>query len=93
MQLSKQLLKSVFGKAVVATMALGGFLVFAGAPGAEARPAVRYSGHPVVRYAQPIRRTVVVNRYYGPRADYWRFHRHEAIVHGWRDRYGYWHRY
>ncbi|HMI53726.1 MAG TPA: hypothetical protein VK525_19585 [Candidatus Saccharimonadales bacterium] len=92
MELSKRLLKSVLGKAAVATMALGGFLIFAGAPGAQARP-VGYYRHPVVRYAHPIGRTVVVNRYYGPRADYWRFHRHEVIVHGWRDRYGYWHRY
>jgi len=49
MQLPGHPLQSLFAKAAVAATALGGFLIFAGAPGAEARPAVGYYGSPVAR--------------------------------------------
>ena len=77
-------LKSIFGKAALATAVLAGFFFFAGAPGAEARPVVvRYYSHPIVRYHRPV---VVVHPYF-------RGYHREVFVHGWRDRYGYWHRY
>lgn len=72
-------LKSILGKAIFAALTLGGVFLFAGAPGAEARPAVR--------------REVVVHGYYGRRVEYRRFPRREFYAHGWRDRFGCWHRY
>jgi hypothetical protein len=81
------MLKSVLTKAALATAALGGFLFFAGAPGAQAHDRDDFR-RPVVR------REVIVERgYFSPRAEYWRHERREAFEHGWRDRYGCWHRY
>jgi len=86
MQFHKQLIKSVLGKAALAAAALGGFLFFSGAPSAQAHEWNYYRG-PVVR------REVFVNRgYFGPRVGYFG-PRHEVFVHGWRDRFGCWHRY
>ena len=81
MQLYTHLLKSVFGKAALAAVALGGFLFFGGASSAQAREVV------------VVRRPVIMERpaYYGP--GYLRYERHEVFVHGWRDRFGCWHRY
>jgi hypothetical protein len=79
--------KSVLGKAALATAALGGFLFFSGAPSAQARDWDGYR-RPVVRHE------VIVNRgYFGPRVEYVGPVRHEVFIHGWRDRYGCWHRY
>jgi hypothetical protein len=73
-------LKSVVQKAALAAVALGGFLVFAGAPSAKAQEVL------------VVRRPVVVARPY-VRA-YPVYPRHEVvIVRGWRDRFGCWHRY
>jgi hypothetical protein len=71
-------LKSVFTKAALAAVALGGFLFFGGSPSAQAREVV------------VVRRPVIVERpfYRGPI-----YVRHEVFVHGWRDRFGCWHRY
>jgi hypothetical protein len=81
------MLKSVFGKAALATAALGGFLFFSGAPSVQA--------HDRDDFRRPIvRQEIIVNRgYYSPRAEYWRHERREAFENGWRDRYGCWHRY
>ena len=80
-------LKSVFTKAALATAALGGFLFFSGAPNAQAHDRDDFR-RPVVR------REVIAERgYFSPRAEYWRHERREAFEHGWRDRYGCWHRY
>jgi hypothetical protein len=88
MQAHRHLLKSVLGKAVLATAVFGGFLLFGGVTGAEAQ--VR----PVVRYDDArLARAVVNHGFYSPRASYWRYERHEAFLHGWRDRFGCWHRY
>lgn len=81
MRLHMHSLKSLVGKVVLSAMTLGGFLVFAGAPSAQAQ---EWRGRaPVVRYEH--------RGYYGNgwHPNYWR---HEAFRHGWRDRYGYWHR-
>jgi hypothetical protein len=70
-------LKSVVRKAALAAVALGGFLFFGGAPSAKAQEVV------------VVRRPVIVARPY-----YRVYPRHEVvIVHGWRDRFGCWHRY
>ena len=91
MQLPTHLLKSAFGKAALATAALGGFLFFAGAPGAKAnewddcnrRAAYTdYRLHEAIEYFG----------YYSPQANHWRHERHEAFEcvehqrHEWRER-------
>jgi hypothetical protein len=85
MRLHKRLLKSMLGKAAVAAMALGGCLSIAGASSAQAAEVVVYH-HPVVRNVVRFERPV----YYGPA---FRYERREVFVHGWRDRFGCWHRY
>ena len=74
--------KSLFGKTALASAALGGLLVFAGAPGAQA--ADRDDDH---------RRSVMTERhfydgdhgYYARQADNWREERREAFEHRYRD--------
>jgi len=74
------LMKSMFGKAVLAAVVLGGALSFAGAPNAQAAERI-------------VRREVIVHRdFYGPRFDH-RFERRQVIVRGYYDRFGSWHRY
>jgi hypothetical protein len=93
MQLHKHLLKSVFGKAALAAVSLGGFLFFAGAPSAQARDRDDYH-RPVIRYDNWRLHEAREHRgYYSPQANYWRHERREAFEHGWRDRFGCWHRY
>jgi hypothetical protein len=85
MRLHKRLLKSVLGRAAMAAMAPGGFLSIAGASSAQA-------AHVVV-YHQPVVRTVVrFDRpvYFAPA---FRYERRVVFEHGWRDRFGCWHRY
>ena len=77
MQLRMHSLKSLVGKFFLSAVALSGFLVFAGAPAAQAQ---EWRGRPVVRYEH--------RGYYGYHPNYW--HR-EVVRHGWRDRFGYWH--
>lgn len=82
------ILKSMFGKAVIATAVLGGALCFAGAPNAQANERA------VVRYDNFRRHEVVVRRgFYAPRVNYWRVERREAFARGYYDRFGCWHRY
>jgi hypothetical protein len=93
MQWHKSVLKSVFGKAALAAAALGGFMFLGGVSSAQAAPAYVYS-RPAVRYDNyRAHEAVVRHGYYSPAANYWRYERHEAYVHGWRDRFGCWHRY
>ena len=82
----RNIVKSMFGKAVLAAAVLGGALFFAGAPNAQAneREVVRYDTYRV-------HRAEVRHDFYSPRADY-RFERREAIR-GFYDRFGCWHRY
>ena len=93
MQWHKSILKSVFGKAALAAVALGGFLFFGGASSAQSaqvygypRPAARYDNY---RLHEAIER----HGYYSPEANYWRHERHEARERGWYDRFGCFHRY
>jgi hypothetical protein len=83
-----RILKTTFGKAAIAAALLGGALLFAGAPNAQAneRAVIRYDNFRV-------HEAVVRHGFYSPRANYWRIERREAIVRGWRDRFGCWHRY
>ena len=91
MQLHTHLMKSIFGKTILAAVALGGFLFFGSASNAQAR---EFPNRPAIRYDDVrLHRAVVERGFYNPRADYWRHERHEAFEHGWRDRYGCWHRY
>ena len=78
-------LKAMCKKVALAGVALGGLLTFGGASSAQAHEVV------VVRRAAPI---VVVHRgFYGPRAYYYGYGRPVYFAHGWRDRFGCWHRY
>jgi hypothetical protein len=83
-----KILKSTFGKAVLAAAVLGGTLFFAGAPNAQAdeRDRVRYDNY-------RLHQAIVHRGFYSPRADYWRIERREALAHGYYDRFGCWHRY
>jgi hypothetical protein len=84
-----KLFKSTFGKAAIATAVLGGALVFAGAPNAQANERDR-----IVRYDNYRLHEAIVHRgFYSPRADYWRVERREAFARGYYDRFGCWHRY
>jgi hypothetical protein len=79
----KGILKSVFGKAALAAVVLGGALSFAGASNAQAaeRVIVHYGDRaPIVRRVYVAPRPYV---YVAPR----------VVVHGWYDRFGCWHRY
>jgi hypothetical protein len=79
-------IRSWTAKVVLATVAMGGFVVLAGAPAAQAQE------RPVIRYDNFREREAIAHHgYFSPQAEYWR---HERFEHrGWRDRYGYWHRY
>lgn len=92
MQLHKHLLKSVFGKAALATAALGGFMLFAGAPGAKANDwddCNRRAAYTDFRFHESVEHF----GYYSPQARFWRHERHEAYEqlqryrrHEWRER-------
>jgi hypothetical protein len=91
MQLHKRLLKSMWGKAVLATAALGGFLLFAGAPGAKANDWDDCNRR--VAYTEwRLHEAVEHYGYYSPEARYWNHERHEAYErldhyrHEWRER-------
>ena len=77
--------KSMWKKAALAAVTLGGLLCFGGASSAQA--------HPVVVVRRPV--VVVLHGYYGPRRFYYDYGytRPVFIEHGWRDRFGCWHRY
>ncbi|HME13391.1 MAG TPA: hypothetical protein VKF79_11045 [Candidatus Acidoferrum sp.] len=90
MQLHMHSMKSLVGKIVLGAVALGGLLAFAGAPAAQARD---WDDRPVVRYDNFREREAIEHHgYYSRQAEHWRHERREAFAHGWRDRYGYWHR-
>jgi hypothetical protein len=90
-------LKSMFGKAVLAAAVLGGALCFAGASSAQADERdrgrdrdriVRSDDYRDYRFHEDVRRG-----YYNPRANDWRVERREAFARGYYDRFGCWHRY
>ncbi len=82
--------KSLFGKIVLGAVALSGLLAFVGAPSAQAQ---EFAPRPVVRYDDFREREAIARHgFYSAQAEYWRHERREAFAHGWRDRYGYWHR-
>lgn len=98
MQLHMHLVKSVFGKSLLAAAALGGFLFFGGASSAQAQERYhRDDDRRIVRYEDRRPHEVIEYRgYNSPRAEYWRHgwrERREAFEHGWFDREGCWHRY
>jgi hypothetical protein len=72
------MLKSLFGKAALATAALGGFLLFAGAPGAKANDWDDCNRD--VRYSEfRLRESIRWYGYYSRQANHWRHERHEAL--------------
>ena len=86
-------MKAVISKAALASVVLGGFLIFSGATSAQAHDWDNYR-RPVVRYDDyRLHRAIERDGFYSHQADYWRHERHEAFEHGFRDRYGCWHRY
>jgi hypothetical protein len=87
MRMHTHLWKSVLGKAALATVALGGFLFFGGAPSAQANDRDRDDYRHEERYENLRRHEAYEHRY-------WQHERREAFEHGWwRDRYGCLHRY
>ena len=88
MRVHTHLLKSLLGKAALATVALGGFLFLAGVPSAQAgnryydcnhSRAVRYDNH-------RLHEAIEHHGYHSREANYWRHQRHEAYERCWRDR-------
>ncbi len=89
-------LKSMFGKAVLATAVLGGALCFAGASNAQADERGRDRDRDRVVRSSEYRtheRQDVRRGYYSPRVDEWRHERREVFARGYYDRFGRWHRY
>ncbi len=91
MQLHRHLVKSIFGKAALATAALGGFFLFAGAPSAKANDwddCNRRAAYADWRLHESIEHF----GYYSPQANHWRHERQEAYErlehkrHEWRER-------
>jgi len=77
--------KAMWKKAALPAVTLGGLLAFGGAASAQAHEVV------VVRRGAPV---VVVHRgFYAPRPYYYGYGRPVFVEHGWRDRFGCWHRY
>jgi hypothetical protein len=88
--------KSMFSKAVLATIVMGGALFFAGVPNAQADERGRDRDRDrdrIVRYDDYRVREDVRRGFYSPRADYLRHERREAFARGYYDRFGCWHRY
>ena len=80
--------KSLFGKAALATVALSGLFLFAGAPGAQA--ADRDDGQRRFvdsehRFSDGHRGYYVDRGYYTRQADNWREERREAVERNYRD--------
>jgi len=88
-------LKSMFGKAVLATAVLGGALCFVGASSAQADERDRGRDRDrIVRHDDYRVHEAIVHRgFYSPRANAWRVERREAFARGYYDRFGCWHRY
>jgi hypothetical protein len=71
--------RSILSKAALASLTLGGFLFFAGAPAAKANPwddCNRRVAYTNMRYDQAVHRFGP----YSPEARHWAFERHEAYV-------------
>jgi len=87
-------LKSTFGKAVLATAVLGGALCFVGASNAQADERDRGRDRDrIVRYDDYRVHEDVRRGFYSPGAYDWRHENREAFVRGYYDRFGCWHRY
>jgi hypothetical protein len=79
MKLQALSFRSILGKAALASLALGGFLFFGGAPAAKANPwddCNRRVAYTNMRYHEAI------NRFgpYSPAARHWAYERHVAYV-------------
>jgi len=103
MQWHKHLWKSAFGKAAIATVALGGFLLFGGAPNAKANDWDDCNRR--IAFTEfRLHESVAHFGYYSPQANFWRHERHEAFErrervrqrewreHEWREHHRDWNR-
>ena len=78
MQLHTYLRKSLFGKAALATAALGGFLFFAGAPGAQAADRDDCQ-RKIAKTEHKLNDAIEDHGYNSRQADKWRHERREAV--------------
>ena len=85
MQMSKDLVKAVFGKAVLASAALGGLLFLAGAPASKADDCARR----IRKTEHKLHEAIEDHGYYSRQADHWRHERREAYERCERYGYGY----
>ena len=85
MKLPALLFRSTLGKTMIAALALGGFLFFAGAPAAK-QPILGTTAIAACRI-RTCDTTQAVERFgpYSPAARHWAFERHEAYDHCRRD--------
>jgi hypothetical protein len=86
MQLHTHLGKSLFGKAALATAALGGFLFFAGAPKAQAADRDDCERR-ISRTEYRLHEAIEDHGYYSRQANHWRHELHEAYERCDRYRY------
>jgi len=77
MQLHRRIVKSLFGKAALATAVLGGFLVLAGASAAKAEGQGEYNRHLDAANWQ-LHEAIEHFGYNSPQARSWRHEQHEA---------------
>ena len=90
MRLHQHSLKSLIGKIALAAVAFGGFLVYAGAPAAQAQE----FGRPAFRSDNFREREAIEHHgFYSPQAAHWGNEGREVFAHGWGDRNGCWHRH
>ena len=78
MQLHTYLRKSLFGKAALATAALGGLLFFAGAPGAQAADRDDCQRR-IAKTERRLNDAIEDHGFYSRQANKWRHERHEAV--------------
>jgi len=78
MHLHTYLRKFLFGKAMLATAALGGFLFFSGAPQAQAADHRDSCGRRVAHAEHELGEAIEDHGYYSRQANHWRHERREA---------------
>ena len=78
MPLREHLQQSLFGKAALATAALGGFLLFAGAPQAQAADHRDSCERRIAKTERKLYDAIEDDGYYSKQANHWRHERQEA---------------
>jgi hypothetical protein len=88
MPLREHLQQSLFGKAALATAALGGFLLFAGAPQAQAADHRESCERRIAHAEHELGEAIEDHGYYSRQANHWRQKRREAYEHCYGRDYG-----